>query len=93
MPEFAQQILLALMPAFYVGLFGFFIAGVRTGFVLSDFSLFAAITLFLLGKLTPVLMPGLSGVLLSGCIFALTIGILIGYSPRWFITQIVTRIS
>ncbi len=93
MPEFIQQILLALMPAFYIALFGFFIGGVKTGVALSDLSLFTAFAMLLTGKLIPIFVSGLFGVLLSGCVFALAIGILIGYSPRWFMTQIVTRIS
>jgi len=85
------QVVVNMMPGVYVVLLAVFIKGACVGAVLSDLSLLAAISAFLLGKAIPVLLPELPdliGAILSGVSSALTLGILVGYFPRWFSKEV-----
>lgn len=86
-----ELISVQMMPLFYMLLVVVTVAAVKMGFELSELSPWVALAMFLVGKSLPVVFPQqpeLLGLMLSGCAFSLTIGILIGYVPRWLMTQV-----
>lgn len=86
-----QQVFVSLMPAFYIWLFGFFLIGIKAGLALRDYSVWAAISIWILGNNLPdTLESNLISLVLSGCCFAFTMGILFGYLPRWISKEVMS---
>ncbi|WDD36234.1 hypothetical protein PQG02_31970 (plasmid) [Nostoc sp. UHCC 0926] len=73
-----------ITPLLYVLMFCTFITGLKTGWVLRKWSLVAAIACYIFGQSMP--LDDIRSIILSGCAFTATLGLLIGYIPCWFKT-------